>query len=113
MNVQSAVDQAGRVLGDLHRQARNYLQGNSDTEEPASGDLWEKVCPDLEKALTVFDKKELSDTPKFRWNPFRKTIGIITKKESTDTPEHSWNPFCDSQESCEADLDKILDAVLV
>jgi hypothetical protein len=89
MNVKGVVDQVGRLIEDVHRQARNHLQGNSDIEEPASGELWERVCPDLERALTVFDRKELPDTPKFRWNPFRKTIGIITKKESPDTPEHS------------------------
>ncbi len=112
MNVQEVVGYAGRVIEDIHRQARSYLKDNSGTEEVGSGELWEKISSDLESALAAFDKKELRDTPRFRWNPLRKTVGIIAKKASSDTSEYSWNPFCDSQESCQADLDKILDGVL-
>jgi hypothetical protein len=69
VNVQSGVEQAGRLFGDLHRQARAYLSSNSDIEEPTAGDLWEQASPDLEKALAIYDKKESADTPASTWIP--------------------------------------------
>ena len=69
MNFQSGVDQAGRLFVDLHRQARAYFSGNSDTEEPTAGDIWEKASPDLEKALAIYDKKESPDTRASTWVP--------------------------------------------
>jgi hypothetical protein len=33
MNVQSGMNQAGRLIVDVHRQARAYFAGNSDIEE--------------------------------------------------------------------------------
>jgi hypothetical protein len=90
MNVQDALGQAGRLIGDVHRQAREYLSGNPETEEPSAGELWEKASPDLDKALAVYDERE-----------------------SPDTPESTWNPFRRSKEGCQKDLDKLLDGVLV
>lgn len=89
MNVQSGVDQAGRLIEDVHRQARAYFARNSSIEEPGVGDLWEKTAPELEKALAIYDKKE-----------------------SAETPSSTWIPFRTSKESCQKDLDTILDAVL-
>ena len=89
MNVQSTVEQAGRLFGDMHREARAYLSGNSDIEEPTAGDLWEKASPDLEKALAIYDKKESPDTPVSAWIPLRTT-----------------------KESCQRDIEKILETVL-
>ncbi len=89
MTLQSAVDQAGRVLGDLHRQTRNLLANNSSTEEPTAGELWEKVSPQLEKALAIYERKE-----------------------SPDTPESSWIPGRTTRNSCREDFEKILDTVL-
>jgi hypothetical protein len=89
MNVQSGVDQAGRLFGDMRRQARAYFSGNSDIEEPTAGDLWEKASPELEKALAIYDKKDLPDTPPSTWIPLRTT-----------------------KESCQKDIEAILDTVL-
>ena len=113
MNVQSGVDQAGRLIEDLHRQASAYFAGNSEIEEPTAGDLWEKAVPDLEKALAILDKKESKDTPEFSWNPLRKALAIFGEKESPDAPEYSWNPLLRSKAGCQKDLDKVLDATLV
>lgn len=89
MNVQSGVDLAGRLMEDVHRQARAYFAGNSGIEEPAASDLWDKASPGLEKALAIYDLKESADTPASTWVPFRTT-----------------------KESCQKDLDTILDTVL-
>src|ERR1039458_1835011 len=89
MNVQSGVDQASRLFGDTYRQARAYLSGDSDIEEPTAGDLWEKASPNLEKALEIYDKKESQDTPASTWIPLRTT-----------------------KESCQKDIETILDTVL-
>lgn len=89
MNVQSGVDQAGRLIEDAHRQALAYFAKNSSIEEPGVGDLWERTASDLEKALAIYDKKE-----------------------SPDTPSSTWIPFRTSKEICQKDLDTILDAVL-
>jgi hypothetical protein len=113
MNVQSGVDQAGRLIEDLHRQASAYFAGNSDIEEPAPGELWERAVPDLEKALAILDKKESPDTPEFSWNPLRKARTILDKKDSPEAPEYSWNPLRKSKAGFQRDLDAILDAVLV
>lgn len=89
MNVQSAVDQARRVLGDLHRQAQKYLASNSGTEEPTAGELWQKVSPKVNDALAVYDRKERSETPASSRIPGRTT-----------------------KESGQSELDEILNAVL-
>jgi hypothetical protein len=89
MNVQSSVEQAGRLIGNLTSQARAYLSGDSDIEEPTAGELWEKASPDLEKALAIYDKKESQDTPASTWIPLRTTT-----------------------ESCQKDIETILDTVL-
>ena len=84
------MDQAGRLIEDFHRQARSRFVGNSGIEERTAGELWDEATPELEKALAVYDKKE-----------------------SLDTPASTWIPFRDSKDSCQKDLDKILDALLV
>ena len=89
MNLQSGVDQAGRLIGDLHSRALAYLSGNSHVEEPTPGDLWEKASPNLEKALAIYDKKDSPDTPASTWIPLRTT-----------------------KESCQKDIETILDTVL-
>ena len=45
MNVQSAVDQAGRLIEGVQRQARDLLVRNSDTEEPTAGERLGKGIP--------------------------------------------------------------------
>ena len=77
------------MFGDMQRQARAYLSGNSEIEEPTAGALWDKASPDLEKALAIYDKKESQDIPGSTWIPFRTT-----------------------QESCQRDIEAILDTVL-
>ncbi len=89
MNFQSGVDQAGRLIEDVNRQARAYFAKNSSIEELGAGDLWEKTASELEKALAIYDKKE-----------------------STETPLSTWIPFRSSKLGCQKDLDTILDAVL-
>jgi hypothetical protein len=89
LNIQGVFDQTGRLIEDVHRQARDYLASNSDTEEPTAGQLWNKASPGLEKALAVYDTKE-----------------------SPDTPDSSWIPGRTTKASCEKDLDSILDTVL-
>ncbi len=89
MNVQSGVDQAGRLIQDVHSQARAYFAKNSSIDEPGAGDLWEGTVSDLEKALAIYDKRE-----------------------SPETPSSTWIPFRASKESCQKDLDAILDTVL-
>lgn len=89
MNAQSAFDQAGRLFSHMNRQAHAYFSGNSDIEEPTAGNLWDKASPNLEKALAIYDKKESPDTLASTWIPFRTT-----------------------KESCQKDLETILDTVL-
>jgi hypothetical protein len=89
MNVQSAVDEASRLFGDTYGHARAFLSGSSDIEEPTVGVLWEKASPDLEKALTIYDRKESPDLPASTWIPLRRT-----------------------KESCQKDIETILDTVL-
>jgi hypothetical protein len=89
MNVRDAVDQAGRLIEGVHRQTRNLLGRNSDTEEPTAGELWTKASSALEKALDIYDRKE-----------------------SPNTPESSWIPGRTTKSSCQEDLDSILDTVL-
>jgi hypothetical protein len=89
MNVQSAVDQPRRVLEDLHRQAQKYLASNADTGEPTAGELWGKVSPKLNDALAIYERKE-----------------------SPETPDSSRIPGRTTKESCQNELDEILDAVL-
>lgn len=90
MDIQTAADQAGRLIGHVYRQARDSRVGSSDMEEPTAGAIWEKAAPDLDKALAVFDQKE-----------------------SPSTPDSAWNPFADTKQSCQKDLETILDALLV
>lgn len=89
MNIQTAVDQTGRVLEDLHHQALEFIAGNSDIEEPSAGELWEKVSPELKKALAIHNLKESPETPESSWIPGRKT-----------------------KRSCQENIDEILDTVL-
>jgi hypothetical protein len=89
MNVQSAVDRAGRLIEGVQRQARDFLAENADTEEPEPGAVWEKVSPALEKALAIYDRQELADTPESTWVPFRET-----------------------KADCQKAIDEILDTVL-
>jgi hypothetical protein len=90
MNVQTALGQAGRLIEDVQRQARDYMGGTSETNEPNVGSLWEKALPDLDKALAAYNKME-----------------------SPSTPESTWIPFGNSKARCQEELDKILDALLV
>jgi hypothetical protein len=86
MSIQSAVDQAGRVFGDLHRQTRNLLANKSSTDEPAPSELWDKVSPQLEKALAIYERKESPDTRESSWIPGRtrgKAARRTSKKFST------------------------------
>jgi hypothetical protein len=79
----------GRWIEDFQRHIRDNWTGNSDPEEPTVGDLWEKASPELEKALAIYNRKELPDTPASSWIPGRTT-----------------------KASCQRDLDAILDTVL-
>lgn len=89
MNVQNVVGQAGRFIDGLQDRARELLARETETEEPPIGALWEKLSPGLEKTLSVYDRKESPDTPQSSWIP-----GHITK------------------ESCQRNLEDILDAAL-
>ena len=89
MNVQGVADQAGRLIEGVQRQARNLLSKNSGTEEPTPGDLWKEVSPALEKALAVYDRRE-----------------------SPETPERTWVLWRETKESCQQDIEEILDTVL-
>lgn len=90
MDAQSAVTQTGRLLGGVYRLVRGSLTSEPGSEEPTVGELWEEASPDLEKALVVYDKLELPTTP-----------------------ESNWNPFADSKESCQKEINRILDTLLV
>ena len=57
------MDQAGHLIWDVHLQARPYLVGDLDIEEPMAGGLWEKVSPKLERAFAIYDKQEAPATP--------------------------------------------------
>lgn len=89
MNIQNTVDQAGRLLGDLHRQTHDFLSNNTAIEEPKAGELWERVSPQLEKALAIYERKE-----------------------SPDIPESSWIPGRTTKKSCQENFEGILDTVL-
>jgi hypothetical protein len=54
-----------------------------------AGEIWDKTSPGLEKALAVYDKKEMPETQESSW-----IAGRTTKV------------------SCQRDLDAILDTVL-
>ncbi len=67
----------------------SLLASNFDTEDPTPEELWERVSPKLNDALTVYDRKE-----------------------RRETPESSRIPGRTTRESCQSELDEILDAVL-
>ena len=89
MNVQEGASQARRLIRGIGDKARAYLADNSDATEPTACELWDKVSPRIEKALTIYGKMEAPST-----------------RDST------WIPFVDSKESCQKELDEILDALL-
>lgn len=84
INVQSGVDQAGRLIKDVHRQARAYFAGNSEIDEPTAGDLWEKASPGLERALAIYEKKESPNTPSSKWIPVGTTKKTCQKDIETN-----------------------------
>jgi len=86
MNVQNAVYRASRWIGD---KTRTVFTEGSEITEPTAGELWGKVSPRVDKALTIYNMMELPSTP-----------------------DSNWIPFANSKESCQKELDKILDALL-
>jgi hypothetical protein len=89
MNVQGVADQAGRLIENAQRQARDFFADRPGTEEPTTGEIWEKASTQLEKALAIYDRKE-----------------------SEVTPESSWVPWRETKKSCQQDIEEILDTVL-
>lgn len=89
MNVQEGANQARRLIREIGDKARAYLADSSDTTELTAGELWDKVSPRVEKALTIYGKME-----------------------SPSTRDSTWIPFLDSKESCQKELEEILDALL-
>jgi hypothetical protein len=90
MNILDVKDQATRLIDNAYRQSKDYLTDSSKTEELPIGALWDKASPHLDKALAVYDKRD-----------------------STSIPDSTWNPFGESKESCQKELDAILDALLL
>ena len=89
MNVQGVADQAGRLIENAQRQARDFFADRPGTEEPTTGEIWEKASTQLEKALAIYDRKE-----------------------SEVTPESSWVPWRETKKSCQQDIEEILDTVI-
>ena len=89
MDIQTGIDQVGRLIGQIGDKAQDFVAGGPGTNEPTVGELWEKASPDIEKALAIYDKMEASSTP-----------------------ETTWNLFGNSKTNCQRDLDQILDALL-
>jgi len=89
MNLQDAANQARRLVREVGDKARDFLASDSETTEPTAGVLWDRVSRRVEKALTIYDKME-----------------------SPSTRDSTWIPFVESKESCQKELDEILDALL-
>jgi hypothetical protein len=84
MNVQDTVYRASRWIGD---KTRIVFTEGSEITEPTAGELWDKVSPRVDNALTIYGKME-------------------------SAPDSTWNPFADSKKSLKKELDEILDALL-
>ena len=89
MNVQDGANQVRRLIKEIGDKARDYLADSSETTGPTAGELWDRVSPRVEKALTIYGKME-----------------------SPSTRDSTWIPFVDSKENCQKELDEILDALL-
>ena len=89
MNVQDAARKTRRLIREVGDKARDFLASDSETTEPTAGELWDKVSPRVEKALTIYGKME-----------------------SPATRDSTWIPFVDTKENCQKELDEILDALL-
>jgi hypothetical protein len=63
--------------------------GRSPSEANTSAELWGKVCPQLEEALGLYDKRD-----------------------SDSVPEKTWNPLGNTKASYEQQIEKILDTVI-
>ena len=63
--------------------------GRSPDEAKTSAELWGKVCPQLEEAL-----------------------GLYEKRDSDSVPEKTWNPLGNTKASYQQQIDKILDTVI-
>lgn len=83
------VDGAGRFVEGVQRQARALFVRDPEIEEPTAAELWRDASSKLEKALVIYDRRE-----------------------SPDTLPSSWVPGRTTKESCQKDLETILDAVL-
>ena len=86
MNVQDGANQVRRLIKEIGDKARDYLADSSETTGPTAGELWDRVSPRVEKALTIYGKME-----------------------SPSTRDSTWIPFVDSKENCQKELDEILD----
>lgn len=90
MNVQDAVNWGHRLLEDISRNAAD----GSDVNGPDAGTLWKASYPRLTNGLQIYDKIAFSALPDPNW--IDKCL-----------------PVRETKASCEAELDKILDQLVV
>jgi hypothetical protein len=90
MTVKDLLNRGQRLLEEI---ARSSLSSPNMTE-PTLGALWKNSYPRIEEGVELYDKIEFSSLPDSRWLDLRWLSG-------------------ETKASCRADLDKILDQLLV
>ena len=88
MKVISFMDQARQWADGIAEMARGFGAEDSENQETTAVELWSKTSPQLEKALSCYDKKD-----------------------SESLPDTAW--LLDSKARCQKELDEILDAVIL
>jgi hypothetical protein len=88
IKVIGSLDKARQWADGIADTVRAFVAGSSENQELTGVELWSKVSPPLEKALTSYDKRD-----------------------SESLPDTAW--FVDSKARCQKELDEILDAVIV
>jgi len=90
MTVKDVLNRGRRLLEEIARSS----QSGPNMTEPTLGALWKNSYPRIEEGVELYDKIEFSSLPDSRWLDFKWLSG-------------------ETKASCRADLDKILDQLLV
>jgi len=67
INVIGSLDRARQWADSMADTVRAFVAGGSENDELTGVELWSKVSPPLEKALTSYDKKDSESLPDTAW----------------------------------------------
>ena len=62
-----SLDKARQWADGIADTARAFIAGGSENQELTGVELWSKVSPPLEKALTSYDRKDSESLPDTAW----------------------------------------------